>query len=134
MSAVLPTYARADIAFVSGEGACVYSETGERYLDFGAGVAVTGLGHAHPHLVKALTEQAGKLWHTSNLYRIPGQERLAARLTAATFADRVFFCNSGAEAMETCIKTARKFHSHNGHPERYRIITFEGDQRVAQPA
>ncbi len=126
MSAVLPTYARADIAFVRGEGAYIYSETGERYLDFGAGVAVTGLGHAHPHLVKALTGQAGKLWHTSNLYRIPGQEQLAARLAAATFADRVFFCNSGAEAMEACIKTARKYHSHNGHPERYRIITFEG--------
>jgi acetylornithine/N-succinyldiaminopimelate aminotransferase len=126
MSAVLPTYARADIAFTSGEGAYLYSESGERYLDFGAGVAVTGLGHAHPHLVKALTEQAGKLWHTSNLYRISEQERLAERLCAASFADKVFFANSGAEAMECAIKMARKFHSHNGHPERYRLITFEG--------
>lgn len=126
MSAVLPTYARADIAFTSGEGAYLYSETGERYLDFGAGVAVTGLGHAHPHLVKALTEQAAKLWHTSNLYRISEQERLAERLTAVSFADKVFFANSGAEAMECAIKMARKFHGHNGHPERYRLITFEG--------
>ncbi|MEJ2229432.1 MAG: aspartate aminotransferase family protein [Alphaproteobacteria bacterium] len=126
MSAVLPTYARADIAFTSGDGAYLYSETGERYLDFGAGVAVTGLGHAHPLLVKALTEQAAKLWHTSNLYHISEQERLAERLTAVSFADKVFFANSGAEAMECAIKMARKFHSHNGHPERYRLITFEG--------
>ncbi|MEJ2116973.1 MAG: aspartate aminotransferase family protein [Alphaproteobacteria bacterium] len=126
MSAVLPTYIRADIAFARGEGAYLYSETGERYLDFGAGVAVTGLGHAHPHLVSALTEQAGKLWHTSNIYQISGQERLAERLTAASFADKVFFANSGAEAMECAIKMARKFHSHNGRPERYRLITFEG--------
>lgn len=125
-SAVLPTYANADIAFVRGEGAYIYSEAGERYLDFGTGVATTGLGHAHPHLVKALTEQAGKLWHVSNHYRIPGQERLARRLVDATFADRAFFCNSGAEAMEACIKMARKYQSHNGRPERFRIITFEG--------
>ncbi len=126
MSAVLPTYTRADIAFDRGEGATLYTLSGERYLDFGAGVAVTVLGHAHPHLVGALREQAGKLWHTSNLYNVPGQQRLAARLCAATFADKVFFCNSGAEALEGAIKTSRKFHSHNGHPERYRIITFEG--------
>jgi acetylornithine/N-succinyldiaminopimelate aminotransferase len=126
MSAVLPTYSRTDIAFDRGEGASLYTESGERYLDFGAGVAVTALGHAHPHLVAALREQAGKLWHTSNLYNIPGQQRLAQRLSAATFADKVFFCNSGAEALEGAIKTARKFHSHHGHPERYRIITFEG--------
>jgi acetylornithine/N-succinyldiaminopimelate aminotransferase len=126
MSAVLPTYSRTDIAFDRGEGACLYTLTGERYLDFGAGVAVTVLGHAHPHLVAALREQAGKLWHTSNLYTIPGQQRLAERLSAATFADKVFFSNSGAEALEGAIKTARKFHSHHGHPERYRIITFEG--------
>ena len=126
MSAVLPTYSRADIAFDRGEGASLYTQSGERYLDFGAGVAVTALGHAHPHLVAALREQAGKLWHTSNLYNIPGQQRLAARLSGATFADKVFFCNSGAEALEGAIKTARKFHSHNGHPERYRVITFEG--------
>jgi len=126
MSAVLPTYARADIAFEKGEGAYLTATTGERYLDFGAGVAVTGLGHAHPHLVAALTEQAGKLWHTSNLYNIPGQQRLAERLCAATFADKAFFCNSGAEALEGAIKMARKFHSHHGAPERYRMITFEG--------
>jgi acetylornithine/N-succinyldiaminopimelate aminotransferase len=126
MSAVLPTYKRTDIAFDRGEGTSLYTESGERYLDFGAGVAVTALGHAHPHLVAALREQAGKLWHTSNLYNIPGQQRLAARLCAATFADKVFFCNSGAEALEGAIKTARKFHSHHGRPERYRIITFEG--------
>lgn len=126
MSAVLPTYARTDVAFVKGQGAYLITEAGERYLDFGAGVAVTGLGHAHPHLVTALTEQAGQLWHTSNLYRIKGQERLAERLAATTFADKVFFANSGAEAMEAAIKTARKYQSHIGHPERYRLITFEG--------
>src|SRR5688572_3849607 len=109
MSAVLPTYTRADIAFDRGEGATLYTLSGERYLDFGAGVAVTVLGHAHPHLVGALREQAGKLWHTSNLYNVPGQQRLAARLCAATFADKVFFCNSGAEALEGAIKTSRKF-------------------------
>jgi acetylornithine/N-succinyldiaminopimelate aminotransferase len=126
MSAVLPTYARADIAFSHGEGATLIAEDGERYLDFGAGVAVNVLGHAHPHLVKAVTEQAGKVWHTSNLFRISGQERLAERLVAATFADKVFFANSGAEAMECAIKMARKHHSHKGVSERYRLITFEG--------
>ncbi len=126
MSAVLPTYARANLAFERGEGAALYTETGERYLDFGAGVAVTALGHAHPHLVEAIREQAGKLWHTSNLYKIPGQERLAQRLCAATFADKVFFSNSGAEALEGAIKMARKYMSHDGRPERYRIVTFEG--------
>jgi acetylornithine/N-succinyldiaminopimelate aminotransferase len=126
MSALLPTYARANLAFERGEGASLYTVEGERYLDFGAGVAVTALGHAHPHLVKAVQEQAAKLWHTSNLYRVPGQERLAERLCAATFADKAFFSNSGAEALEGAIKMARKFHSHNGAPEKYRIITFEG--------
>jgi acetylornithine/N-succinyldiaminopimelate aminotransferase len=126
MTAVLPTYNRAPIAFERGEGVYVFDENGEAYLDCGGGVAVNALGHAHPHLVAALTEQAGKLWHTSNLYRISGQERLAERLVALTFADTVFFANSGAEAMECCIKMARKYHAHNGHPERYRIITFEG--------
>jgi acetylornithine/N-succinyldiaminopimelate aminotransferase len=126
MSAVLPTYARANLSFEKGQGASLYSIEGERYLDFGSGVAVTALGHAHPHLVAAVQEQAAKLWHTSNLFRIPGQERLAARLCAATFADKVFFCNSGAEAMEGAIKMARKYQSHTGAPERYRIITFEG--------
>jgi acetylornithine/N-succinyldiaminopimelate aminotransferase len=126
MSALLPTYARSSLAFERGEGAWLITETGERYLDFGSGVAVTALGHAHPHLVAAIREQAGKLWHTSNLYRVPGQERLAKRLCAETFADKVFFCNSGAEALEGAIKMARKYHSHAGAPERYRIITFEG--------
>jgi acetylornithine/N-succinyldiaminopimelate aminotransferase len=99
---------------------------GERYLDFGAGVAVNSLGHAHPHLVEALSEQARKLWHTSNLYRIPAGERLAERLTERTFAEKVFFCNSGAEAVEASIKMARRYHHGKGRPERFRIITFEG--------
>jgi acetylornithine/N-succinyldiaminopimelate aminotransferase len=123
---VLPTYARADLAFERGEGAYLFTEDGKRYLDFGAGVAVNALGHAHPVLVHALREQAGKLWHTSNLYRVPGQERLARRLIASTFADTVFFCNSGAEAVEGAIKMARKYHASEGRPERYRLITFEG--------
>jgi len=123
---VLPTYARADLAFERGEGAYLFATDGRRFLDFCAGVAVDSVGHAHPHLVRALTEQAGKLWHTSNLFRVPGQERLAKRLIAASFADTVFFCNSGAEALEGSIKTARKFHASEGHPERYRLITFEG--------
>lgn len=125
-SSLLPTYARADVAFETGEGAWIVAANGERYLDFGAGIAVNALGHAHPHLVAALTEQARKLWHTSNLFRIPEGERLAERLTQATFADRVFFTNSGAEALECAIKMARKYHAANGHPERYRLVTFEG--------
>jgi len=123
---VLPTYARTDIAFVRGEGASLYAEDGTRYLDFGGGIAVNALGHAHPHLVKTLTEQAHKLWHTSNLYRIPDQERLAKRLVDATFADTVFFGNSGVEAIEASIKMARRYQYKNGHPERFRTITFEG--------
>ncbi len=123
---VLPTYARADLAFERGEGCYLIAADGQRYLDFGAGIAVNVLGHAHPRLVAALAEQAGKLWHTSNLYRIPAGERLAERLVAATFADTVFFTNSGAEALECAIKMARKFQSHEGRPERFRIVTFEG--------
>ncbi len=126
ISAVLPTYARADLAFERGEGCWLVSDAGRRYLDFAAGIAVTALGHTHPHLVKALTEQANKVWHTSNLFRIPGQERLAERLVAASFADTVFFTNSGAEAVECAIKMARKYHTATGTPERWRIITFEG--------
>lgn len=126
MSAVLGTYARANVEFERGEGAYLYTANGERYLDFAAGVAVNVLGHAHPHLVAAIREQAGKLWHTSNLYRVAGQERLAKRLTQVTFAEKVFFANSGAEALEASIKMARKFHSFHGRPERYRIITFDG--------
>jgi acetylornithine/N-succinyldiaminopimelate aminotransferase len=125
-SQLMPTYARADLAFERGEGAWLFATDGERYLDFAGGVAVNVLGHAHPHLVEALTEQARKVWHVSNLYRIPEGERLAARLCAESFADTVFFANSGAEAMEGAIKVARKYQSANGHPERYRIITFEG--------
>ncbi len=125
-SHLMPTYARADLAFERGEGAWLVAPDGERYLDFAAGVAVNVLGHAHPHLVAALTEQAKKVWHVSNLYRIPEGERLAERLCAGSFADTVFFGNSGAEAMECAIKIARKYHAANGRPERYRIITFEG--------
>ena len=125
-SPLLPTYARADVSFERGEGPWLLGRDGERYLDFGAGIAVNALGHAHPHLVQALTEQAAKLWHTSNLYRIPEGERLAQRLVDATFADVVFFSNSGAEANEAAIKMARKYHAANGQPERFRIITFEG--------
>jgi len=126
ISPVLPTYARAKVAFERGEGMRVYTAEGESYLDFGAGVAVTSCGHCHPHLVAALTEQAGKIWHTSNLYQMPGQERLARRLIEHSFADTVFFTNSGAEALECAIKMARKYQSAIGHPERYRLITFEG--------
>jgi acetylornithine/N-succinyldiaminopimelate aminotransferase len=125
-SHLLPTYARVDLAFERGEGAWLIATNGERYLDFTSGVAVNALGHAHPHLVKAVTEQANKVWHVSNLYRIPEAERIADRLCAASFADMVFFGNSGAEAMECAIKMARKYQSVSGRPERYRMITFEG--------
>jgi acetylornithine/N-succinyldiaminopimelate aminotransferase len=125
MSAVMPTYARADLAFERGEGAWLYTDDGRKFLDFCSGVAVTALGHAHPYLVKALTEQAGKLWHCSNLYRVPGQERLAARLVEKSFADLAFFCNSGAEAVECGLKLIRKYQHESGHPERYRIIAFD---------
>jgi acetylornithine/N-succinyldiaminopimelate aminotransferase len=125
-SHLLPTYARVDLAFERGEGPWLIATDGERYLDFTGGVAVNGLGHAHPHLVAALKAQAEKVWHVSNLFRIPEAERLAERLCAETFADLVFFCNSGAEAMECVIKTARKYQYVSGHPERYRIVTFEG--------
>ncbi len=122
----MPTYARVDLAFERGEGVWLTSTTGERYLDFTSGVAVNVLGHAHPRLVAALEQQAHKVWHVSNLYQIPEAERVAARLCEASFADVVFFCNSGAEAMECAIKMARKYHAANGAPERNRIITFEG--------
>jgi acetylornithine/N-succinyldiaminopimelate aminotransferase len=122
----MPTYARADLAFERGEGAWLIATNGQRYLDFSAGVAVNALGHAHPKLVAALTEQAKKVWHVSNLFRIPEAERLAARLVDASFADTVFFANSGAEAMEGAIKVARKYHAVSGRPERNRMITFEG--------
>jgi acetylornithine/N-succinyldiaminopimelate aminotransferase len=125
-SHLLPTFARVDLAFERGEGAWLTATNGERYLDFTSGVAVNALGHAHPRVAAAVAEQAGKLIHVSNLFRIPEGERLADRLCAATFADYVFFCNSGAEAMEGAIKCARKYHAVNGAPERVRIITFEG--------
>jgi acetylornithine/N-succinyldiaminopimelate aminotransferase len=125
-SHLLPTYARVDLAFERGEGAWLFTAEGERYLDFTSGVAVNALGHAHPHMVAALTEQAQKLWHVSNLYRIPEAERLADRLCALSFADTVFFQNSGAEAIECAIKMARHYQFSCGKPERFRIITFEG--------
>ncbi|MFC3163116.1 aspartate aminotransferase family protein [Ciceribacter thiooxidans] len=120
------TYLRAPLRFERGEGVWLIAENGERYLDFAAGVAVNALGHAHPHLVEALKAQAGKVWHLSNLYEVPGQETLGERLTNATFADKVFFTNSGAEALECAIKTARRYHFSKGHPEKFHIITFEG--------
>jgi acetylornithine/N-succinyldiaminopimelate aminotransferase len=125
-SHILPTYARVDLAFERGEGAWLIATNGDRYLDFASGIAVNALGHAHPRLVAALTDQANKLWHVSNLYRIPEAERLADRLCAVTFADKVFFTNSGAEAVECAIKMARKYQSASGRPERYRLITFQG--------
>src|ERR1700759_2451768 len=125
-SHLLPVFARVDLGFTHGEGCWLHATNGERYLDFTSGVAVNALGHAHPHLVKAVTEQANKVWHVSNLYRIPEAERIADRLCAASFADMVFFGNSGAEAMECAIKMARKYQSASGRPERYRMITFEG--------
>lgn len=124
--AVLPTYNRAPIAFVSGNGSWLTAEDGTRYLDLGSGIAVNALGHAHPALVKTLTDQAQKLWHVSNVYRIPEQERLAELLVDLTFADTVFFTNSGTETAELAIKMARKHHYENGHPERTQIVTFEG--------
>ncbi|MGO4523930.1 aspartate aminotransferase family protein [Microvirga sp. 2MCAF35] len=125
-SPLLPTFARAELSFEKGEGPWLYGRDGERYLDFGAGIAVNALGHAHPHLVKALTEQASKIWHSSNLFQIPEGERLAQRLVDNTFADFVFFTNSGAEANEAAIKMARRYHHVNGNPERFHIVTFEG--------
>lgn len=120
------TYLRAPLRFERGEGVWLIAENGERYLDFAAGVAVNALGHAHPHLVEALKAQAEKVWHLSNLYEVPGQETLGERLTKATFADKVFFTNSGAEALECAIKTARRYHFSKGRPEKFHIITFEG--------
>jgi acetylornithine/N-succinyldiaminopimelate aminotransferase len=125
-SSLLPTYARAKLVFERGEGAWLTSSDGERFLDFGAGIAVASLGHAHPHLVKALTEQAQKLWHVSNLFEIPQAELLGRRLDEASFADFVFFTNSGTEAIEGAIKTARRYHFVSGHPEKFRIITVQG--------
>jgi acetylornithine/N-succinyldiaminopimelate aminotransferase len=125
-SHLLPVFARVDLGFERGEGVWLTATNGERYLDFTSGVAVNALGHCHPYLVAALQEQATKLWHMSNLFKSPDGERLAARLCEVSFADFVFFANSGAEAMECAIKTTRKYQAAKGRPERYRIITFEG--------
>ncbi len=126
ISAVLPTYARLDMAIEYGKGVYAYDQDHKEYLDFGCGIGVNNLGFCHPELVKAISEQATKVWHTSNLYRVSGQEKLAKRLSENTFADTMFFTNSGAEAVECAIKMARKYHYENGNPERFRIITFEG--------
>jgi acetylornithine/N-succinyldiaminopimelate aminotransferase len=124
---VMPTYGRQDVTFERGEGTWLIATNGDRYLDFASGVAVNTLGHAHPKLIAALTAQAAKMWHTSNLYRVAGQETLSEKLCkAAPFADKIFFCNSGAEACEGAIKTARRYHFANGNPQRTRIITFKG--------
>ncbi|ETX14076.1 acetylornithine aminotransferase [Roseivivax halodurans JCM 10272] len=123
---VLPTYNRAPLSFTHGEGSWLVEADGRRFLDMGAGIAVNALGHAHPALTRALTEQAGKLWHVSNLYQIPEQEALADRLVEATFADTVFFTNSGTEACELAVKMARKYWSEKGHPEKTDIVTFSG--------
>jgi acetylornithine/N-succinyldiaminopimelate aminotransferase len=125
-SHLLPVFARVDLGFERGEGAWLIATNGERYLDFTSGVAVNALGHCHPHLVKALQEQATRLWHMSNLFKSPDGERLAGRLCEQSFADFVFFANSGAEALECAIKVTRRHHAAKGHPERYRIVTFEG--------
>ncbi|MGH6740288.1 MAG: aspartate aminotransferase family protein, partial [Bradyrhizobium sp.] len=125
-SHLLPVFARVDLGFSRGEGCYLIATNGDRYLDFTSGVAVNALGHAHPHLVKALQEQATKLWHMSNLFKSPDGEVLASRLCEQSFADFVFFCNSGAEAMEGVIKLVRHYQFSKGQPERYRIITFEG--------
>ena len=125
-SALMPVFARADLTFERGEGAWLITDKGEKYLDFGAGIAVNALGHAHPHLVAALQGQAAKLWHVSNLYQNPDGEKLAQRLVENSFADTVFFANSGAEANEGALKIARKYHSAAGHPEKWRTITFAG--------
>ena len=126
MTALMPNYGRSHIAFERGEGAWLTATDGKRYLDFAAGVAVDSLGHCHPHLVEALTRQAQQVWHVSNLYDIPEQERFAERLTSLCFADLAFFCNSGAEAMEGAIKASRRYHAVNGHPEKWRAITLSG--------
>jgi acetylornithine/N-succinyldiaminopimelate aminotransferase len=126
ISAVMPNYARTAFALVKGEGMYVWADDGRRFLDMGSGIAVNSLGHCHPKLVAALTEQAQTLWHVSNLYRVAGQERVAEMMVAHSFADTVFFNNSGAEAVETAIKMARRHHYAEGRPERYRILSCEG--------
>ncbi len=124
--ALMPNYNRIDIAFSHGEGAWLFTEDGRRFLDFGAGIATSSVGHANPHLTRAIAEQAGRVMHVSNLYRVPEAEKLAARLVDHSFADSVFFCNSGAEANEALIKAMRKTMADAGHAERYRVICAEG--------
>ena len=126
ISAVMPTYGRWDVSVERGEGCYLYATDGRKFLDFTSGIAVTSLGHCHPRLIAAITAQAQKLWHVSNLFQIPGQQKLAERLVANSFADTVFFNNSGAEAVELSIKVARKYQSQTGHPERYRVIGCNG--------
>jgi acetylornithine/N-succinyldiaminopimelate aminotransferase len=126
ISALMPNYNRADLAFERGEGAWLFTVDGRRFLDFGAGIATSSLGHGHPGLTSAIAEQAGRVMHVSNLYRVPQAEALAARLVANSFGDSVFFCNSGAEANEGMVKMIRKTMAENGHPERWRIICFDG--------
>jgi len=123
---LLPVYRRCDITMVRGEGVYLFSDTGDRYLDFATGIAVNALGHCHPHVVDALKQQADLLWHCSNMYQMPGLTRMAERLVAASFADKVFFCNSGGEAVECGLKMLRKYHDATGNPGRYRVITMEG--------
>ena len=125
-SAVMKTYGRADLSFVRGDGCWLITDDGKRYLDCASGIAVNTLGHSHPALIDALRDQAGKLWHTSNLYRIPGQERVAERLAALTGLDQVYFCNSGAEANESAVKMARRAAYENGQPERTTILCATG--------
>ena len=126
ISALMPTYNRADLAFERGEGAWLWTEDGRRFLDFGAGIATSSLGHNNRHLVMAIAEQAARVMHVSNLYRVPQAEKLARRFVEASFADSVFFCNSGAEANEGMVKMIRKAQAETGHPERFRIICFDG--------
>ncbi len=127
MPHLLPVYAPSHLCFERGEGVYLYDFEGKRYLDFSSGIAVTSMGHCHPYLVKALQEQAAKLWHVSNLYTIDRLEELAERVTKASkFAHYAFFCNSGAEAVECGMKMIRKYHDENGNPHKFRIITFDG--------
>ncbi len=126
IASLMPTYNRADLAFERGEGAWLQAVDGRRFLDFGAGIATSSLGHNHPHLVAAITDQAARVMHVSNLYRVPQAEKLAARLVEASFADSAFFCNSGAEANEGLVKMIRRAMYEEGHPERYRVICFDG--------
>jgi len=125
-SSLFGNYARSNLEFDHGEGVWLVTNDGRRFLDCGSGIAVNALGHSHPHLISALKEQAEKLWHVSNLHKVPGQEKLGERLAASSFADNVLMVNSGAEAMEACIKAARRYHYDRGNPERFHIVTFEG--------